>query len=186
MKTINQTFTNEIIIEKSKFIGIIKPLNNKDDVKNILNEIKKEYPKATHYCYGYIVNGLQKSNDDGEPSSTAGKPILETLLKNDEKAIINPSIVASFSESYAFINGDNVDERISLESEFKKFYGERSGLVHGGKEKLTNASINPYEMITKTIRNVLINPKFCNCKNMSELALLFKQMKYSLSDDASK
>ena len=58
MKTINQTFTNEIIIEKSKFIGIIKPLNNKDDVKNILNEIKKEYPKATHYCYGYIVNGL--------------------------------------------------------------------------------------------------------------------------------
>ena len=43
MKTINQTFTNEIIIEKSKFIGIIKPLNNKDDVKNILNEIKKEY-----------------------------------------------------------------------------------------------------------------------------------------------
>ena len=40
MKTINQTFTNEIIIEKSKFIGIIKPLNNKDDVKNILNEIK--------------------------------------------------------------------------------------------------------------------------------------------------
>lgn len=110
----------------------------------------------------------------------------ETLLKNDEKAIINPSIVASLSESYAFINGDNVDERISLESEFKKFYGERSGLVHGGKEKLTNASINPYEMITKTIRNVLINPKFCNCKNMSELALLFKQMKYSLSDDASK
>lgn len=83
MKTINQAFTNEIIIEKSKFIGIIKPLNNKDDVKNILNEIKKEYPKATHYCYGYIVNGLQKSNDDGEPSSTAGKPILETLLKND-------------------------------------------------------------------------------------------------------
>ena len=83
MKTINQTFTNEIIIEKSKFIGIIKPLNNKDDVKNILNEIKKEYQKATHYCYGYIVNGLQKSNDDGEPSSTAGKPILETLLKND-------------------------------------------------------------------------------------------------------
>ena len=83
MKTINQTFTNEIIIEKSKFIGIIKPLNNKDDVKNILNEIKKEYPKATHYCYGYIVNGLQKFNDDGEPSSTAGKPILETLLKND-------------------------------------------------------------------------------------------------------
>ena len=110
----------------------------------------------------------------------------ETLLKSDEKTIINPSIVASLSESYAFINGDNVDERISLESEFKKFYGERSGLVHGGKEKLTNASINPYEMITKTIRNVLINPKFSNCKNMSELASLFKRMKYSIFDDVSK
>lgn len=108
----------------------------------------------------------------------------ETLLKNDEKAIINPSIVASLSESYAFINGKNVEERISLEAEFKKFYGERSGMVHGGKDKLTNASINPYEMITKTIRNVLINPKFCNCKNMAELTSLFKKMKYSLSDDS--
>lgn len=107
----------------------------------------------------------------------------EALLKNDEKAIINPSIVASLSESYAFINGENADERIELEAKFKKFYSERSGMIHGGKEKFTNASINPYEMITKTIRNVLINPKFCNCKNLSELASLFKKMKYSLPND---
>lgn len=107
----------------------------------------------------------------------------EALLKSDEKAIINPSIVASLSESYAFINGENADERIELEAKFKKFYSERSGMIHGGKEKFTNASINPYEMITKTIRNVLINPKFCNCKNLSELALLFKKMKYSLPND---
>ena len=83
MKTIVKETNNEIVIQKSRFIGIITPLNNSEDVKDILNRIKKEYPKATHYCYGYICNGLQKSNDDGEPSSTAGKPILETLIKNN-------------------------------------------------------------------------------------------------------
>lgn len=82
MKTIVDCFSNEIVIQKSRFIGLIRPIKSSEDVKNILVSIRKEYPKATHYCYGYVVNGQCKSNDDGEPSSTAGKPILEVLLKN--------------------------------------------------------------------------------------------------------
>ena len=42
----------------------------------------KTYPKATHYCYAYVFDEVRKSNDDGEPSGTAGKPILEVLLKH--------------------------------------------------------------------------------------------------------
>jgi uncharacterized YigZ family protein len=48
-----------------------------------LNLINKEWPKATHYCYAYRLNGMEKSNDDGEPSGTAGRPILEFLKNND-------------------------------------------------------------------------------------------------------
>ncbi len=83
MKTIIKEVTNELIIQKSKFIGIINHIDKVEEAKDILLRVKKEYPKATHYCYGYICNGIQKSNDDGEPSSTAGKPILESIIKNN-------------------------------------------------------------------------------------------------------
>ena len=69
-------------IEKSNFIGYIAHVENTDDFKNILKEFKNKYPKATHYCYAYNINGQQKSNDDGEPSSTAGRPILEAIIQN--------------------------------------------------------------------------------------------------------
>ena len=52
---------------------------------NLLKEIKKEYPKARHYIYAYLLDQKQKSNDDGEPSGTAGKPTLE-LLNNQKLA----------------------------------------------------------------------------------------------------
>lgn len=70
-------------IEKSKFYGVIIPLENKDEVKDYLVEIKKEYPKANHYCYAYRFDGIQHSSDDKEPSGTAGRPILEALINKD-------------------------------------------------------------------------------------------------------
>lgn len=82
MKQIKEKYINEIDIQKSKFIAVILPIYDKNEVKNEIDNLKKVYPKATHYCYGYIINGIQKSNDDGEPSSTAGKPILENLIIN--------------------------------------------------------------------------------------------------------
>lgn len=83
MKRIKRVFKSEIIVQKSRFIGILIPITSKEDGKNALNEVKKEYVKASHYCYGYILNGIGKSNDDGEPASTAGKPILESLMHNE-------------------------------------------------------------------------------------------------------
>lgn len=89
MKKVIDVFENEIIINKSRFIGILSPLNNKDEVKDTVSLIKERYPKATHYCYAYIFDNMQKSNDDGEPSSTAGRPILETMLHHQlNRAII--------------------------------------------------------------------------------------------------
>ena len=80
MKTIKSNNTNEIIIKNSRFICILMKINN-SDISNILNKIKEEYPKATHYCYGYVYNDIQRFSDDGEPGGTAGMPILNVLLK---------------------------------------------------------------------------------------------------------
>lgn len=77
-----ETFTFEEEIKKSQFISILLPLKTKDEYKNHLKILIKTYPKATHYCYAYVFDEVRKSNDDGEPSGTAGKPILEVLLKH--------------------------------------------------------------------------------------------------------
>ena len=83
MKKIKEYYENEIVINKSRFIGIIIPLSNDYQVKDILKELNKKYPKATHYCYAYVIGNKEKSSDDGEPSGTAGRPILEVIKNSD-------------------------------------------------------------------------------------------------------
>ena len=88
IKTIKEEITNEIEIKNSRFITRIF----KADQENIplyLNQVKQEYPKATHYCYAYISKNCQKSFDDNEPTGTAGKPILNVLEKEKlEKVLV--------------------------------------------------------------------------------------------------
>ncbi len=79
MKIITETYVNEYVIEKSKFISIVLPIEDASKVKDCLKNIKEKYPKATHYCYAYNINGVNHSSDDGEPSGTAGVPILKVL-----------------------------------------------------------------------------------------------------------
>lgn len=72
----------EIEIQKSRFIGHIYPVSSKDDVKALLETLKKTYPKANHYCYAAIIGDLgdtHMASDDGEPQKTAGAPILDVL-----------------------------------------------------------------------------------------------------------
>ena len=83
MKTITKEITNEIIINKSKFITIILPIININEIDEQLINIKNKYSNATHYCYAYIINSKEKCSDDGEPGGTAGMPILNVLKNND-------------------------------------------------------------------------------------------------------
>ena len=83
MYTINNNYKYELIVKNSRFITLLYKINNDSNIDNILENIKKEYPDATHYCYGYITKGIQKCSDDGEPSGTAGMPILKVLEANN-------------------------------------------------------------------------------------------------------
>ncbi len=80
---IGEQIISESIIEKSRFIAIITPLDDSFDLALILKSIKKQYPKANHYCSAYITPMGTGSSDDGEPSGTAGVPILDILNKYD-------------------------------------------------------------------------------------------------------
>lgn len=83
MFSIKNNSIYEYIIKGSKFISLIYRVYDKDEVNNILKNIKNGYPNATHYCYGYVINNDVKANDDNEPSGTAGYPILNQITNNN-------------------------------------------------------------------------------------------------------
>jgi uncharacterized YigZ family protein len=78
-----------LIVNKSKFIAVLLPLKNKEEYTNIIDNLKKDYPDATHYCYALRYKGYAKYSDDKEPKGTAGKPILTCLeRKNVDESIL--------------------------------------------------------------------------------------------------
>ena len=83
MYSIKDNIENTILIKKSKFITKLYNINDSSEIDNTLSKLKKEYDDATHICYAYIANGKEKCSDDGEPSGTAGLPILNILKKNN-------------------------------------------------------------------------------------------------------
>jgi uncharacterized YigZ family protein len=73
-----------LIIKKSRFIGYATPIQSEEEALQFIAALQKKHWDATHNCYAYVFgphDEIQKANDDGEPSGTAGKPILEVIKK---------------------------------------------------------------------------------------------------------
>lgn len=86
LKYIENTYSNEIVILKSRFITSIYKVSSIDEVNLILASVRKKYYDASHNCYAYILGDnaeIQKCSDDGEPQKTAGFPILDVFKKNE-------------------------------------------------------------------------------------------------------
>ena len=77
-------------IKKSKFIGYYFEVASKDEVKEILESLKKEHKKARHIPYAYKIDNEIKKSDDKEPSGTSGMPILNIIEKNN----LNHTLIA--------------------------------------------------------------------------------------------
>lgn len=83
MKTIKSEIIDEQIIQKSKFITHLIPVSSEEQAKTRLSEIKKQHPKAHHHCTALVIEDIVRSNDDGEPASSAGLPMLQMLQAHD-------------------------------------------------------------------------------------------------------
>ena len=84
-KTIKETAEGYYTEKRSRFISYAIPVKTVDEVKNLLDKYRKQYYDANHVCWAYMLGPERKefrSNDDGEPSSTAGKPILGQINSN--------------------------------------------------------------------------------------------------------
>lgn len=93
--TIANEFRTEYIIEKSRFIATIAPVSTEEEAQAFIQRMSKEFWDATHNCTAYAIGPRQeqqRSSDNGEPSGTAGKPMLEVLKKT---AITNVAVVVT-------------------------------------------------------------------------------------------
>ena len=169
MKIIKNDVENLIIINKSKFIGIVKKVYTLDEVNDLLNKTKEKYSDATHVCYAYILPNKEKYEDDGEPMGTAGIPILDILKKNDlvyTIAIVvryfggiklgSNGLVRAYSNTISSLIKDNIKEietgyLIEIDEDYSK-------------SELLNYMLKDSKIITKDYQDrikilVLVNKK---------------------------
>jgi uncharacterized YigZ family protein len=86
--TVKEHGEHEIVIQKSRFIAHVARAETEEQAQEFIQKIKKQHWNATHNCSAYLIgenDQIQKANDDGEPSGTAGVPILEVLKKRKLK-----------------------------------------------------------------------------------------------------
>lgn len=88
MKTIKNESYAEIVEKKSRFIANVFPVDSKEEAEEKIEEIRRKYFDAKHNCYGYIVENFEKSSDDGEPSKTAGAPILDIIKRKELQNVL--------------------------------------------------------------------------------------------------
>ena len=85
----------EIIEKKSRFIATVKPVQNEEEAVAFINEMKKKYWDARHNCSAFVIGEhqeLTRCSDDGEPAQTAGRPMLDVLLK---EGVTNVAVVVT-------------------------------------------------------------------------------------------
>ena len=117
----------------SKFLAFAFPFQKEEQLKEIIAKLKSEHPKANHHCYAYRLTpdrSIFRANDDGEPSGTAGRPILNTLLSRDLTNILI-IVVRYFGGTLLGV----------------------SGLINAYKQA-TEEALNNAEVIHKTVQDV--------------------------------
>ena len=93
-KTVEKEASDFFIEKKSKFIGYAKPVKTQEEAVEFISEIKSKHWDATHNVYAYVLreNNIQRYSDDGEPSGTAGVPVLDVILKEN---LVDVCVVAT-------------------------------------------------------------------------------------------
>lgn len=159
--------TNSITIKRSEFITNLIPVTSEQEIEEHLKNLRKKYYDATHNCYAYILgtnNEIKyKASDDGEPSRTAGVPILDSLQKNNLTNCLcvvtryfggiklgAGGLVRAYSES--------ASSAISLITDLEEII-EKTKITITLSYDLTNIvlkQMNPYTLIDKNFLNDVV------------------------------
>lgn len=133
-KTIREASQGVYKEKGSKFMAFAYPVTTESEVKSILDSLRKQYYDARHHCYAYILGpdkAAYRINDDGEPSSTAGKPIYGQLLSHDLTNILVVVVryfggiklgVPGLINAYRTAAKDAIDNAIIIEKNITEVY----------------------------------------------------------------
>ena len=88
-KTLSKEASDAFVVNKSRFIGYAAPVDTEEEALRYIQSVREQHRDATHHCFAYIIGrnaGIMRYQDDGEPSGTAGQPIMEVLR---QKQLVN-------------------------------------------------------------------------------------------------
>lgn len=80
--------SHELVIKKSRFIACVQPINDRAQALSVVQGLKQHHPDAVHVCWAMLAGGDSAAQDDGEPSGTAGRPMLEVLRHQDLEGVV--------------------------------------------------------------------------------------------------
>lgn len=86
--TLNQAAHAEFIVRKSRFLACVQAVANRAEAQAVVAALRAEHPTATHVCWALLAGGQSAAVDDGEPSGTAGRPMLEVLRHHDLEGVL--------------------------------------------------------------------------------------------------
>jgi uncharacterized YigZ family protein len=87
-QTIHTAVHHELLIKKSRFIACVQPMTDRAAAQKIVAELKAQHPGAAHVCWSLLAGGQSAAVDDGEPSGTAGRPMLDVLRHQDLEGVL--------------------------------------------------------------------------------------------------
>lgn len=86
--TISAPVHHELIIKKSRFITCVQPISDRASAQAVVEQLWQQHPGAAHVCWALLAGGQSAAVDDGEPSGTAGRPMLEVLRHQDLEGVL--------------------------------------------------------------------------------------------------
>ena len=95
--TIATPVHSELIIKKSRFIGCVQPMTDRASAQQVVNDLKAQHPGACHVCWALLAGGQSAAVDDGEPSGTAGRPMLDVLRHQDLEGVLATVLCLAYS-----------------------------------------------------------------------------------------
>ena len=169
---------NEIVEKKSRFIATTCPVNSEEEANLFIESIRKKYWDATHNCFSYVIGDkhqVQRYSDDGEPSGTAGRPILDVLLGEDIHNIVvvvtryfggtllgTGGLVRAYSKAAqaGLLNSEIVEKNLGMIYEIETDYNGIGKLQYIIGQMELNTIDTQYSDIVKM--QVIVPQKDCN------------------------
>lgn len=179
-KTVEYESDAEFVEKKSRFIGYVKPVSTQEEAAAFINQIKSKHWDATHNVSAYVLkdNNIQRSSDDGEPSGTAGVPVLDVLLK---EGLVNVCVVVTRYFGGTLLGAGGL---IRAYSHASKIAVEAGNIITMAPCKILSVSVD-YSFYDRL--NILLNDVGANIENsdFSDVVTITFSIKASLVQNIS-